>query len=218
MDDRDDDQDSICAVVAAAGAGDQAAWNNIVDRYTPLLISVIRRFRLTTSEAEDVAQTVWLRLVEHLGSLREPRALPMWLITTGRRESLRYLSTERRSSPHDPLEPTWSNQVTAETAWGAAEPPEPGDELIRAGRQQALLAGLAELNDRQRELLILLVKDPPLSYAEISARTGVPVGAIGPTRARAVDRLRHSAAVQAWADTSYEGRPEHPGSGRRRRA
>jgi len=210
-----DDDDSIGALVAAAGAGDQRAWNELVDRYTPLLISVIRRFRLTTSEAEDVAQTVWLRLVEHLGSLREPRALPMWLITTGKRESLRHLTIERRTRPQDPLETAWSNQSAAQTAWAAPESPEPGQDMIAAERHQALLSGLAELNARQRELLVLLVQDPPLSYAEISRRTGIPVGAIGPTRARAVARLRRTAPVLAWSDDGKQ--PESPMENGRRR-
>lgn len=210
-----DDNDSVCTLVAAASEGDQAAWNDIVDRYTPLLISVIRRFRLTTNEAEDVAQTVWLRLVEHLDGLREPRALPMWLITTGKRESLRYLSTERRASPHDPLETAWHTQAAGQTAWSSSPASEPGADLISAERRQALLSGLAELNPRQRELLVLLAHDPPLSYAEISSRTGIPVGAIGPTRARAVERLRHTPSVRAWMSEPSEEPCE---SGRRRPA
>lgn len=69
----DDDDSPIDFLVAAAANGNPEAWNELVDRYTPLLVTVIRRHRLTRTQAEDVAQTVWLRLVEHLGSLREPR-------------------------------------------------------------------------------------------------------------------------------------------------
>ncbi len=210
-----DENDSVCTLVAAACEGNQGAWNDLVDRYTPLLISVIRRFRLTTGEAEDVAQTVWLRLVEHLDGLREPRALPMWLITTGKRESLRFLSTERRASPHDPLETAWHTQSAGQTAWASSPEHEPGEDLISGERHEALLSGLAELNPRQRELLMLLVEDPPLSYAEISTRTGIPVGAIGPTRSRAVERLRHTASVRAWMNEPDEETCE---SGRRRPA
>jgi RNA polymerase sigma factor (sigma-70 family) len=139
----------------------------------------------------------------------------MWLITTGRRESLRFLSTERRTSPQDPLETAWHTQASGQTAWASSPESEPGDALISAERRQALLSGLAELNPRQRELLVLLVEDPPLSYAEISSRTGIPVGAIGPTRARAVERLRHTAPVQAWMDQPSDTPCE---SGRRRQA
>ena len=91
----------------------------------------------------------------------------------------------------------------------------PDDDLERADRSAALLEGLAYLTPRQRELLMLLAQDPPLSYAEISARTGVPVGAIGPTRARALERLRRTPSVQSLA-TPFP--TSVPGSGERRRS
>jgi len=173
---------------------------------------VIRRYRLSTAESQDVAQTVWLRLVEHLSSLREPRALPMWMITTAKRESLRYLSDRRRTLLHDPLDPSW--QATS------AEDAEPDAELLRAERHEALLAGLAELPARQRELLLLLVEDPPLSYVQISRRTGIPVGSIGPHPPpgpgappsdlccqRPLDRLGEGASGVGW---SRPPRPRHP--------
>lgn len=91
----DDGDNPITSLVNAAAAGDEHAWRELVDRYTPLLGSVLRCFGLSTVESQDVAQTVWLRLVEHLGGLREPRALPTWIITTGKREaaSRPYIST-----------------------------------------------------------------------------------------------------------------------------
>jgi RNA polymerase sigma factor (sigma-70 family) len=186
----DDEYSQIPALVAAAVQGDQAAWDEIVDRYSPLLVRVIHRFRLTASETEDVAQTVWLRLVEHLDELREARALPMWIITTGKRESVRHLSLERRSQPHDPAGVNWPDCPAGDIP--------PGEELIQAERHQALLAGLAELSGRHRQLLLLLMEDPPLPYAEISRRTGIPVGGIGPTRARAIERLRRTAPIRNW--------------------
>jgi RNA polymerase sigma factor (sigma-70 family) len=190
-----DDEDSpIAYLIAAAADGNPEAWQQLVDRYSPLVVSVIRRFRLTPTETEDVAQTVWLRLVEHLGRLREPKALPMWLITTSRRESLRFLSVERRSQPHDPLEPDWSAR--------AATKADPDEALLRAERHEALLAGLAELPTRSRELLLLMMLDPSPSYAEISRRTGIPVGSIGPTRIRALDRLRRTPPIRAHLHTS----------------
>ena len=184
----DDGDYPITWLVDAAATGHEQAWQEIVDRYSPLLASVIRRFRFSTAETQDVAQTVWLRLVEHLSSLREPRALPMWIITTGKRESLRYLSDRRRTVPYDPLDPSWLAP--------SAEDAEPFADLLRAERHEALLAGLAELPARQRELLLLLLEDPPLSYTQISRRTGTPIGSIGPTRGRALERLRETFAVR----------------------
>jgi RNA polymerase sigma factor (sigma-70 family) len=187
MGDRDN---PITSLVDAAASGDEPAWRELVDRYTPLLTSVLRRFGLGAVETQDVAQTVWLRVVEHLGSLREPQALPSWLISIAKREALRCVSERQRSVPYDPLDPSWLPS--------AAEGAEPDAELLRAERHEVLLAGLAELPARQRELLILLTADPPLSYAQISRRAGIRPGSIGPTRARALDRLRGTSAVRAY--------------------
>lgn len=187
----DDDASPITSLVASAAGGEQEAWRELVDRYSPLLVTVIHRFRLTASETEDVAQTVWLRLVEHLGSLREPQAFPRWIITTGRRESIRYLSTQRRVRPADPLD-GMPQAIAADSS-------DPDENLFKVERHEALLAGLAELPTRQRDLLLLLVEDPPSSYAEISEHTGIPVGSIGPTRARALERLRRTPLIRACA-------------------
>jgi RNA polymerase sigma factor (sigma-70 family) len=196
MTDDADDDFQLTDTVTAAAKGDQVAWVEIVGRFSPLLVSVIRGYRLTASETEDIAQEVWLRLVEHLDSLREPRALPKWIITTARREALRHLNVHRQRRTHsrDPLEPNW-----LAVAGGGADPDE---NLLRAERRDALLAGLAELPTRQREVLLLLIVDPPLSYAEISHRLGLPPGGIGPTRARALDRLRKTPSIRTYRDDS----------------
>jgi RNA polymerase sigma factor (sigma-70 family) len=185
-----DGDNPITSLVDAAVSGDEPAWRELVDRYTPLLASVLRRFGLGAAETQDVAQTVCLRVVEHLGSLREPQALPSWLISIAKREALRCVSDWQRSVPYDPLDPSWLPSAT--------EGAEPDAELLRAERHEALLAGLAELSARQREFLILLTADPPLSYAQISERARIPPGSIGPTRARALGRLRGTFAVKAY--------------------
>jgi len=189
-----EDDSPITGLVAAAARGDQDAWNELVERYSPLLVGVIRQYRLTANQLDDVAQTVWLRLVEHLGDLRQPEALPGWIVTTARRESLRMSAAERRLTPFSPLEGV---QPVADTA-------EPDQELLRAERHQALLGGLAELPTRQRNLLMLLVNDPPLSYAEISERSGIPIGSIGPTRSRALERLRRTQPIKQFTDRPLE--------------
>lgn len=178
------------ALVEAAARGDQDGWDEIVQRYLPLVYSVIRRYRLSPKDAEDVSQTVWLRLVEHLDSIREPRALPMWIATTTRNEALRLVSAHRRTTPVDPL--------GASTLDVEADVAELDEDLLRAERQQAMRAGLAALSPRHRELLLLLVADPPLSYEQIGARLGMPVGSIGPTRARCLARLRETPAMQSF--------------------
>ncbi|MFI5952768.1 RNA polymerase sigma factor [Cryptosporangium sp. NPDC051539] len=179
--------DRTSSLVERAMGGDASAWREIVELYGMLVVGVIRRHHVAPAEIEDVAQTVWLRAVEHLGDLREPKALPMWLIVTAQREAVRARSLRRRADPRDPGDPLWEEESAV-----PADPP--GDRLER---RQALLSGLTELSPRHRELLLLLLVDPPLSYAEIHRRTGIPVGSIGPTRARALERLRRTSALQA---------------------
>src|SRR3954447_23411750 len=89
-------------LVESARAGDAAAWDALGARHLPLVPAVIRRLRLSAADADDVNQTVWLRLVEHLDSLREPRALPGWLVTTARNEALRIIRLRGRNTPVDP--------------------------------------------------------------------------------------------------------------------
>lgn len=183
-----DDQHDLEVLVTSAAAGTQDAWDELVERFSPLLVSVLLRSGMTGAELQDVAQTVWLRLIEHLGSIRDPRALPGWLVTTARREAIRVSRAARRVQPRDPSDESWAAVPTPEV--------DPGMALERSEREAALLEGFAMLNARQRQVLLLLAQDPPVPYSQISRRTGVPVGSIGPTRARALDRLRRTPSVQ----------------------
>jgi RNA polymerase sigma factor (sigma-70 family) len=177
---------TVPELVTAAVQGEQAAWDALVTRYTPLVLGIATRFRLSHDDVADVSQTVWLLLVQHLPGLRTPEALPGWIATTTRNECVHVLRTQRRTSAVDPL---------AERSWDALDSASPDrvdvdEHLLRAELHEALLMGFAELPDHQRELLELLLQDPPLGYAEISDRLGIPRGSIGPTRARALERLR----------------------------
>ncbi len=184
----------VGVLVAAALAGDEDAWAEIVRRHTGLVLSRIRPFRLTPQQSEDVAQTVWLNLVEHLGSLRDPQALPGWIATTTRHEALRVATAGRRAIPVDPgtgdFDRADEGGDDGEAGLAAA--------LLRDERHRALRAGLAELPEHQRRLLLLLSTDPSPSYQEVSQRLGIPVGSIGPTRQRGLDRLRRTGALRAY--------------------
>jgi RNA polymerase sigma factor (sigma-70 family) len=182
------DENPVSELVAAALRGDPTSWNRLVDRYTPLLLSVVRRHRLQGDDAEDVVQTVWLRLVEKLGSIREPEALPGWILTTARNECLHLIKAGKVVSPTDLEDRGWPD---------GAGPAAIDRELLEEERHEALLMALAALPEQQRELLLLLIEDPPLSYEEIGNRLGVPVGSIGPTRARALAKVRAYGAVRA---------------------
>src|SRR6201995_3872976 len=91
------DDPHVVALVTRASGGDQGAWHELVDRYAPLVYTICTRYRLSNHDIEDVGQSVWLLLVEQLGKLREPAALPGWLATTTKRECLRVVMAARKS-------------------------------------------------------------------------------------------------------------------------
>ena len=170
-----------------------------MERYGPLVWSICARFQLVSHDREDVAQNVWLLLVEQLGKLREPAALPGWIATTTHRECLRVVTAARKSERlgtglDDALQFV-DNTVIDE-------------EILMAERNAALRAAFAELPTRCQQLLAMLTSDPPSSYAEISDKMQIPVGSIGPQRARCLDRLRRSGTL-AWLDDAHWTEGEH---------
>jgi RNA polymerase sigma factor (sigma-70 family) len=185
------DDPLVIAMVSRAAAGDQVAWNDIVERYSPLVWSICLRCGLDRQDSDDVGQSVWLLLVERIGMLREPAALPGWLATTTQRECLRVLRTSRR---HDHAELP-DDQLPSDLDAAMVE-----EEILAAERDAAVRAAFAELPRSCRELLAMLVADQPHSYEDISATLGMRVGSIGPMRARCLDRLRQSPHIAAIAD------------------
>lgn len=189
------DDPVVLKLVARATGGDQGAWNEIVERYAPLVWSICGRYRLTSQDIEDVGQTVWLRLVEQIGNLREPAALPGWLATTTQRECLRVMRDGRKrdrfGSSADELEVPGQPAVIEQ-------------ELIAAERNAAVRVAFAGLPRRCRQLLSMLISDPPLSYLEISTVLGMPIGSIGPQRLRCLRRLRQSSFLADYLENGPE--------------
>jgi len=154
----------IAELVAAAAAGDEAAWDEIVSRYSPLLAGVIGGYRLSPAVRQDIAQIVWLRLVEKLDTLRDPQCLPGWLVTTARHEALRQIEQQSRVQSRDPLDAYWVDQgdvvvtlPTTETAAagaarGSAQRPR------RAARPPAAAAAAA---DRRPTTVVRDDREPP---------------------------------------------------------
>jgi RNA polymerase sigma factor (sigma-70 family) len=128
-----------------------------------------------------VTQTVWLKLVEHLPSLREPAAVPGWLATTTRHEALRTIRRSGREVPSD-SSPMDERSVSTE--------PDPAAVVERAATVAEVATALDALSLRCRTLLRALATWPDASYAEVSAALDIPVGSIGPTRGRCLERLR----------------------------
>lgn len=187
-------------LVGRACEGDQSAWNAIVDRYAGLVWAVCARFRLSHTDAADVSQTVWLRTVEKLDSLREPAALPGWLATTARRECIKVstsLQRDARTTGDLLFDPGADVESTA-----------PDAQLLAAERRAVLREAFAQLPEHCQRLFTLLLASEALPYAEISNRLKMPVGSIGPTRSRCLDKLKSCPAVTRWLEAGHEGHPE----------
>jgi RNA polymerase sigma factor (sigma-70 family) len=177
-------------LVRAAADGDQAAWNGIVDRFQGLVWATARAHRLSQADAADVAQTTWLRVVENLDRIREPEALGGWIATTARRECLRHIRLHGRELPSDEADVFES----------------PGDDapelaLLTEERDTALWRAFKTLGERCQALLRLLVSQDEPSYGEIGAALDMPIGAIGPTRMRCLEKLR----ATVMSDPAFQG-------------
>jgi len=179
----------VIDLVASARGGEVRAWDAIVERYAPLIWSICRQYRLGRDDADDVRQSVWLRLVDQLDKIREPAALPGWLATTTRRECARLVRAAR--GPHAVVYRLDAENLPDKYA-AAAEA-----ELLAAERHAALREAFTHLPPDGQQLIGMLIADPPVPYAEISARLGIPVGSIGPTRRRCLDRMRRHPAIAA---------------------
>jgi RNA polymerase sigma factor (sigma-70 family) len=173
-------------LVRAAEAGDAGAWEALVDRFSGMVWSIARANGLDRVDAADVAQTVWLRLVDHLHALRDPDRVGGWLAATARHESIRVSRQRQRNVPTD-------DPAVFDRSTGADDDPVRG--LLRRERDAALRELVADLPDRGQDLLELLMAEPAMSYAEVATHLGIPVGSIGPTRQRCLRSVRTRAAV-----------------------
>ena len=190
----------VSRLVRASLDGDPAACKDLVHRYAPLVMAVTRNYRLSVADSQDVRQTVWLWLVEHLRNLRTPEALPGWIARTTAHECGRYVRCGRRIVLVD---------AQSDAAARRQAVPDPDIVILRAQLSQALRDGISELPARDQWLLRLRVADPPQSYQEISELTGMPVGSIDPALQHCLKRLRQSSAVRAYlADRSGRRKPQ----------
>ena len=179
----------VTDLVARARNGDKQAWDALVERFAPLIWSICRRHQLGATDADDVSQSVWLRLVDQLDRVRDPAALPGWLVTTTQRECRRVVRTARESRPVAyVLDVENLPDELARTA---------DQKLLEAERHAALREAFGALDPFSRQLVALLIQDPPVSYTEISARLGIAVGSIGPSRGRCLEKLRRHPAIAA---------------------
>jgi RNA polymerase sigma factor (sigma-70 family) len=194
------DDPSVTELVTRARNGDKPAWNALVERYAPLIWSICRRYRLGRADADDVGQSVWMCLVDQLDKIRDPAALPGWLATTTRRECWRVVGAAR--GPNAVVCALDAEFIPD----GQAEAVE--QELLAAERHAALREAFTHLPLEGQRLIAMLIEDPPVPYAQISAKLGIPVGSIGPSRGRYLDKLRRDPAIAALinAETASAGK------------
>ena len=180
----------VTALVSRARSGDREAWEALVGRFRGLVVAVTRSFRLAPEDAADAVQQTWLRLFESIDRVREPERLAAWIATTARRECLRLLRVGGREDPTDDIErhrdPT-------------GRFPDPGQELISAQERSTVRAAVLALPDRHRRLMTVLMATTQPSYSTVAEALEMPVGSIGPTRMRAIERLRRDPHVLALA-------------------
>jgi RNA polymerase sigma factor (sigma-70 family) len=160
--------------------GDPTSWNEILRRYGALVSATVRSFRLQDADARDAVQMTWLRLAENAHRVQFPDRLAGWLATTARRECLRIMRQAKAGAKLIDLETV----IVADSSAG------PEKQVIGAETTRIVWALVDELSPRQRTVLRTLFTDQTVRYAEVARVAGIPPGAIGPTRARALRQLR----------------------------
>ncbi len=169
---------STSDLVDAARAGEVLAWTELVRRHEGLVRATARSFRLGEADTQDAVQSTWLRLLENVTRLRDAECLPGWLATTTSRECLRILRSLRG--------------VYADDEVGDVADPGPGpeSESVGAATAEQLWRAVGQLPPRPRLLVRVLFAEAPVPYADVARTTGMPIGSLGPTRARALTQLR----------------------------
>jgi len=194
------DKPEVGRLVRAIADDDQEAWNELVRRFANPVMAVIRSYRLTPADAEDVYQTVWLKLVVHRDSLRDPEALPGWLRSTAMHECIRQLERRRRTVPVDPQSEEVARQPSPDDIEAAA---------MRAELRAALRDGLAELSEEDQALLRLYALAEP--YKSVAELLQMKTGSIGPTLGRSLARLRQTRALRRYLGTQPDAEDQKGG-------
>jgi RNA polymerase sigma factor (sigma-70 family) len=170
----------ICALVRNAGVGDEHAWSELVSRYDRLVRHVVRAHGIDSATSEDIVQVTWCRLVQNLDRVRQPDRLGAWLAWTARSECLHVL---RRFGRETPVEDDVLHALLPEV--------DEHEDVDPAGLEDVVMRAFHTLDDEQRFLLrLVLLTEPKPSYEQIGAALGRPVGSIGPTLGRCIDKLR----------------------------
>jgi RNA polymerase sigma factor (sigma-70 family) len=183
----DPDQASLAALVRSAADGEQRAWQELVSRFGGLIASVGWRYGLGMADVNELQQTTWLRLVESIDRIRQPERVGGWLVTTARRESLQIL---RRGARYE------TGAETLLSMLPNADEPDPDAGPVADEQAVAVRAAWSRLKPRCQEMLSLLITHEAVAYRDLSALLNMPIGSIGPTRARCLEHLRRLVAEE----------------------
>jgi RNA polymerase sigma factor (sigma-70 family) len=190
----DAQRSAMAALVRRAQDGDRAAWDELVAALARLVWSVTRGFNLSVADSEDVVQIVWMRLAENIDRLRDPGGVKTWVAVTARRECITLLRQRARVSPVD------IDELPEPSSSPAADQP-----VFERARDRAVWLAFGQLSERCRRLLHLVVADRTASYESLAEQLDMPIGSIGPTRQRCLERLRvllAGAGITSLSDAS----------------
>jgi RNA polymerase sigma factor (sigma-70 family) len=180
---KEQDGTDFALLVERCQKGDRAAWDRLVSRFSDYVYSIPRRYRLSEEDCADVFQSTFQSLYLNLDRIDSVKAIPKWLAVTAARASLQVIrvSNSRRENPTEQSDldsMLASEEASAETA------------AMEASDADTLRIGLKELGGKCQTLLEALYLSESSSYDKVAEKLGMPSGAIGPTRARCLAKLR----------------------------
>jgi len=192
-DQRDDASGGFGPLVAAALDGEQHAWNELVARLERVVWKAVNMMTTDPDVRDDAFAATWLRLAERLGSIREPDKLPGWLTTTATNEVRQIV--RRRNRAEVSITATWrSGRVDGAGDLAdrlVGDDGEHATSVVRAESDAEVRRAFARLDEACREVItVLVLADPPLPYDEASELLDRPIGSLGPTRGRCLEKMR----------------------------
>lgn len=200
----DSNHHEIGTLLRRCREGDHVAWKRLVDRFQGLVYSIAKRTGLSTDDCADVFQSTFVALHKNLDRLEEPAALPKWIAVTASRESLRLKRVNSRATTKTSEHQTLDELVADEEDLA-------DQAAIQALESELLHQSVSELAEKCRELLSLLYFADDVSYQEVSEKTGLAMGSIGPTRARCIEKLRTIVARKGFFNEStYQDKAAAP--------
>jgi RNA polymerase sigma factor (sigma-70 family) len=176
----------MAALIAAAGRGDGAAWEQLIEEFSPMLRSIARSYRLAPSDVDDVLQETWIALHANIDRLRNPGALPGWLSTTVRRRSLGLLQAANRE------------QLTYDLPVEVTDDRTPEKAMLATERREVFARAVGALPKQQRRVVTALAARPDLDYQQLATLLQMPIGSLGPTRARGLASLERDDELRFW--------------------